>query len=332
MHGNILCFGELLLRFTAPGNERFMQTSKFNVFHGGAEANVAVSLSRFGHRVDMVSAVPGNPFGCSMIEALRGQGVDTSNIRRSHGRMGIYFLENGAVRRPSRIIYDREDSVFANTQASEYDWEYLLKDVDWLHISGITPAVGAEQAKAALQAAKLANKSGVKVSFDGNYRAALWEAWGGDGPKVLRELLSCAHTAFINEKDVALILESDVQSRGKAVEQAFANFPNLQFIANTRREQSSVADQNLTGEYYTRGERWSSRSHKLDGVVDRIGGGDAFAAGVLHGQIMDKSPQAVIDFAIAASAIKHSIPGDWNLTTVTEVTNAIVEDGLDVKR
>ena len=198
MARGVVCFGELLLRFTAPGSERLMQSPVFDVHHGGAEANVAVSLARLGHPARMVSALPDNAFGASMLTALKGQGVDVSSVLSAPGRMGLYFLETGAVRRPSRIVYDRAGSVFAETLASRYDWPALLDGAEWLHLSGITPAVGPEPAKAALTAVSAARKAGVRVSFDGNYRQALWEVWGGDGPALICEILESVDTAFIN--------------------------------------------------------------------------------------------------------------------------------------
>lgn len=332
MTGRIICFGELLLRFTSPGNERLMQSPKFDVHFGGAEANVGVSLSRFGHDVAMVSALPDNPFGQSMRQALRAQGVSDANVLSGDGRMGIYFLETGAVRRPSRIVYDRANSVFALTNADDYKWADLLKGADWLHLSGITPAVGPEPSKAALDAVKQAKAAGVKVAFDGNYREALWKAWGGNGPSVLKDILAHATVAFINERDISLLLGTDPEPRADAIARAFDTFPDLSAIAATKREQESVSDQTLTGELYTRDGHWTSRPHDMANVIDRIGGGDAFAAGVLHGLIEGLDSQHTIEFATAASAIKHSIPGDWNLTSLAEVEDAMNENGLDVRR
>lgn len=332
MAGRIVCFGELLLRFTSPGHERLMQSPKFNVHFGGAEANVAVSLARFVHDASMVSAVPDNPFGHSILSALKAQGVDTSNVVTSEGRMGLYFLETGAVLRPSRIVYDRANSVFAGIVSDQFDWTAILSGCDWLHISGITPAVGEGPAKAALAAINAAKAAGANVSFDGNYREALWKSWGGDGPAILKQILSQTDLAFINERDIGLILGTPFSDRAEAIETAFETFPALERIAATVRDQDSVSDQSLTGEFYTRSGIVRSRTHKLTQVIDRIGGGDAFAAGVLHGLIEDLPPQDLIEFATAASVIKHSIPGDWNLTNLAEVEDAMNEMGLDVKR
>lgn len=332
MTSKIVCFGELLLRFTAPGNERLLQSLSLDVHCGGAEANVAVSLSRFGHDAEMVSAVADNALGAAIVGALRAQGVGTSSIVSAPGRLGLYFLETGAVRRPSRIVYDRAGSVFAATAPGAYNWQKLLSGADLLHVSGITPAVGAEAAAAALAAVKAASQLGVTVSFDGNYREALWKSWNGDGPAVLRDILAQSSIAFINERDIALLLGTDVRSRAEAVAQAFDTFDKLECVAATIRQQDSVSSQTLTGDLFTRTGHWQSRAHDLPDVVDRIGAGDAFAAGLLHARLTGMSEQDSIEFAMAAGAIKHSILGDWNLTSVDEVMDAMNDDGLDVRR
>lgn len=332
MPGRIICFGELLLRFTAPGTERLLQSPHFNVFYGGAEANLAVSLARFGHSANMVSAVPDNPFGHAILAALKAQGVDVSGVQTGEGRMGTYYLETGAVTRPSRIVYDRAASTFAQSKPDAFDWDTLTKNADWLHVSGITPAVGPGPAYAALDAIAAARKAGTKVSFDGNYREALWKSWGSDGPIILKQILAGSDIAFINERDISLLLGQAIGDRTEAVKLAFEYFPILQTIAATVREQDSVTDQKLTGEIYTRDTHHVSKTHNMPQVIDRIGGGDAFAAGVLHGLIEGMPLSSVVEFATAASAIKHSILGDWNLTSAAEVEDAMTDNGLDVRR
>jgi 2-dehydro-3-deoxygluconokinase len=333
MTTDVLCFGELLLRLSPPGNERFGQSGALNVQFGGAEANVGVSLARFGHSVDMMSAIPeDHALADSVLAGLRAQGVGTSNILTRAGRMGMYFLETGAVRRPSRIIYDRAHSAFATSTADDYDWSSLLDGVKLVHLSGITPATGPGPAEASqLLAAKCAER-GIQLSFDGNYRELLWNSWDGNGPAILKNILSHATIAFINERDIALLLGTEPEPRKDAIARAFDTFPNLKIIAATQRAQSSVSNQSLIGEYYTRDAFFTSRAYELEGVVDRIGGGDAFAAGVLHCLLNDADPQYTIEFAMAAGAIKHSIPGDFNLTNVQEVEDAMNESGLDVRR
>ncbi len=328
----VICFGELLLRLTAPGSERLLQSASLDVCVGGAEANVAVSLANFGHDVAFASIVADNPLGSAALGELRRHNVDTRAVQRSSQRMGIYFLEPGAVRRPSGITYDRAGSAFAEASPDALDWISILPGADLFHISGVTPAIGPKAAEAAIRAVKAANAADVPVSFDGNYRALLWQAWDGDGPAILREILASATYAFINERDIALILKSRFESREGAFEAAFAEFPRLQAIAATTRQQSSVDDQAIAGELVTREKRWVSPVQELPGVIDRIGGGDAFAAGALHGLITARDAQYTIDFAVAAGALKHSIPGDFNRVSAAEVEAAMAGGSLDVRR
>lgn len=332
MAGRVVCFGELLLRLTAPGAERLLQSWSLDVCVGGAEANVGVSLAAFGHEVRFASVVADNPLATAALGELRRHGVRTDTVISAPGRMGLYFLEPGAVRRPARITYDRAGSAFAQAAPESLDWTAILSGADLFHVSGVTPAIGANGAAAAVRAVKAAVSAGVPVSFDGNYRALLWEAWDGDGPAILKEILSCATYAFINERDIALILNTRLESRQAAFEHAFDVFPRLRAIAATTRQQSSVDDQAIAGELVTREGRWTSPVHELPGVIDRIGGGDAFAAGALHGLLEGRDGQYTIDFAVAAGALKHSIPGDFNRASVAEVEAAMAGGSLDVKR
>ncbi|MFN7054038.1 sugar kinase [Hyphomonas sp.] len=328
----IVCFGELLLRLTAPGSERLLQSWSLDVCVGGAEANVGVSLAAFGHDVSFASIVADNPLGSAALGELKRHGVGTACVQRAPGRMGLYFLEPGAVRRPAAITYDRAGSAFAEAAPDALDWSSILPGTDLFHISGVTPAIGPKAANAALRAAAAAVNAGLPVSFDGNYRALLWEAWDGDGPAILRELLASATYAFINERDIALILREPFADRAAAYAAAFDAFPRLKAVAATTRQQSSVDDQALAAELVTREGRWVSPEHLLPGVIDRIGGGDAFAAGALHGLIAGRDPQHTIDFAVAAGALKHSVPGDFNRVTEAEVEAAMAGGSLDVRR
>lgn len=328
----VVCFGELLLRLTAPGSERLLQSPALGVSVGGAEANVAVSLANFGHDVHFASVVADNPLGAAALGELRRHNVDTRSVVRSEERMGLYFLESGAVRRPSGITYDRTGSAFSVASAESLDWTQILPGTDIFHISGVTPAIGAKASEAAIRAVQAANAAGVPVSFDGNYRALLWRAWDGDGPEILKQILKSATYAFINERDIALILRARFESREGAFEAAFAEFPRLRAIAATTRQQSSVDDQAIAGELVTRTRRWVSPVHELPGVIDRIGGGDAFAAGALHSVITGRDEQFTIDFAVAAGALKHSIPGDFNRVSIAEVEAAMAGGSLDIRR
>jgi 2-dehydro-3-deoxygluconokinase len=280
----------------------------------------------------MLSVVADNELGQAAIAELRKHGVQTQFVRQDAGRMGLYFLTHGAVSRPSTVLYDRADSAFARADADALDVEAALQGATWLHISGITPAVGAKAAKAACALVEAAVAHGVQVSFDGNYRAQLWANWGGDGPSILRNLLSHASLAFINERDLALILGEDFPSKEVAYQKAFEVFPRLQWIAATTRGMDSVTQQSLSGHLVSRTGQWSSRVHRMEQVVDRIGAGDGFAAGVLHGLIQAMTPQNCIEFATASGVIKHSIAGDFNLTNVAEVADLAAGGGLDVKR
>jgi len=332
MRATVACFGELLLRLSPPGGQRLAQTALLDVNVGGAEANVAVSLAQFGHAVRMTSVVPNSPLADRALGELMRHGVDVSRVQKATGRLGLYFLEPGAVVRPSRIVYDRAGSSFADAEPSSYDWRALLDGADWLHLSGVTPAVGANSAKAACDAVQAARDAGVSVSFDGNYRALLWQAWSGDGPSILRDILSCARIAFVNERDISLVLGEAFADRTAAYAAAFEAFPQLEIMAATTRQHASVGDQSITGEIVTREGRWVSATHTLDSIVDRIGTGDAFAAGVLHAVIEGRDPQYCIDFGAAAGALKHAVPGDFNLVSVAEVEELLAGGSLDVRR
>ena len=332
MAGSVVCFGELLIRLSGPGHERLLQSPRLDVAIGGAEANVAVCLARFGNQARMASVVADNDLGQAAIAEIRKHGVDTKLVRQTKGRMGLYFLSQGAVSRPSAVLYDRADSAFANSAADLTNPADVLDGAEWLHVSGVTPAVGPQASKAALALVEAATQAGVKVSFDGNYRAQLWAAWSGDGPAILKQILSHATLAFINERDVELILGERFASREAALQRAFEVFPQLHWIAATTRTLASVTQQGLQGELVSRTQRFVSKEHELSGVVDRIGAGDAFAAGLLHGLLAGHEPQAALEFAVASAVIKHSIPGDFNLTNVQEVSDAMAGGGLDVRR
>ena len=337
--GPIVCFGEVLVRLTAPDSELLLQSGRLNANFGGAETNVAVSLSRLGGRSRMVSVLPDNAIGRAAFDELRRHGVNVSGIRFAEGRMGLYFLTPGAVLRPSDVIYDRWGSVFAEAEPDAVDWPAMLSGAAALHLSGVTPALGPKAAQAALRAAKAANALGVPVSFDGNYRGKLWAKWDGDGPKILRELLACATLAFVDDRDIALVLKTSFEARDaaerrrKAAKAAFETFPNLKRIATTCRAQESMDRHELSAVTFARdGREVSSKAETLTGIVDRIGAGDAFAAGLLHGLQKGLDDQAALDFAKAAACLKHGIPGDFNLAGEADVKAMLAQEGLDIRR
>ncbi|MBU2048095.1 MAG: sugar kinase [Gammaproteobacteria bacterium] len=335
----VVCFGELLLRMSAPGRELLLQRGQLAVHAGGAEANVGVSLAHLGHAVAAVSTVPANPLGEFALGELRRHGVDTSAVRRTDGRMGLYFLTTGAVQRASEVVYDRADSAFANSSAADYDWDTLLAGADWLHLSGVSPALNPAMAQATLAAARAACARGVKVSFDGNFRPSLWARWQGDAPGILRELFACADLVFADYRDIGVVLgaefeQADVRERvDAAAAQAFAAFPRLQWMACTQRTPHSVDNHALGAMLIGRdGARAVAPTREMIGIVDRIGGGDAFAAGILHGMMRGFAPDAIVRFGLAAGCLKHSIPGDFNPVSEADIMALTGEERFDVRR
>jgi len=341
--GRILCFGEMLLRFSPNANELLMQSPALTVRPAGAEANVAVSLARFGAPTAMATVLPDNALGHGARDEVRKHGVETSSVVFKPGRMGLYFLTPGAVRRPSEVLYDRAGSAFVEHVHRAFDWDALLDGVEWLHASGVTPATGPNGSTAAVAIVEAAIRKGVKVSYDGNFRGKLWEQWDGDPPTTLGKMLSGATVAFADDRDFALVLKTRFDSadpavrRRQAAEAAFAAFPRLQRIACTLRVQESVADQALSAVMLTRGDdggviETNAEAIHMAGVVDRVGGGDAFASGVLFGLWSGWSDQEALDFGLAAAGLKHSVPGDFNLFTAAEVRAAMGDGGFDIRR
>jgi 2-dehydro-3-deoxygluconokinase len=336
--GRIVCFGELLLRLSAPGRELLFQSGQLDARFGGAEANVAASLAILGHASSMVSALPDHAVGHACAGELRRHGVDISGIHFGTGRMGLYFLTPGAMQRPAEVIYDRADSVFAHTPAAAWDWPTLLQGAHWLHLSGINLALGEHSAQTALDAMRAARAAGVAISFDCNYRSKLWGGRSGKAPRLLREVLAEADLLFGNERDIALVLDAnfrqtDGEQRFLAASQlAFGNFPRLRWMAATERQAPDAGTHELRGHLATREHVLTTRAHRLSGIVDRIGSGDAFAAGLLHGLATGMHEPAMLDFAVAAACLKHSVPGDVNLLREADMLEFLAQEGRDVKR
>ncbi|MDC8015926.1 sugar kinase [Tahibacter soli] len=335
MPKRVLCFGELLLRLGAPHRELLLQSPQLAVHVGGAEANVAVALAAFGHATAVAGTVADNALGRHAAGELRRHGVDTSRLVHAPGRMGLYFLETGALQRPSEVLYDRADSAFARARAASYDWPALLDGIDLLHLSGVTPALGAESAQAAIDAARCARERGVTVVFDGNYRGKLWQAWNGDAPALLGELFACANVAFADHRDIAIVLgrafDGDDADR-RAADAAFAAFSGLHAVASTRRTQHSVDRHELSAQLFTRDARFHAPAVTLEAIVDRIGGGDAFAAGVLHGRLSGWNDADSLAFGLAAGCLKHSVPGDFLALDAARVQALVGEARYDVRR
>jgi 2-dehydro-3-deoxygluconokinase len=337
--GPILCFGELLFRLSAPVGTRLMQGGMLEVSPGGAEANVAVGLARLGSPSAMASTLPTNDLASAMRITLRGAGVDDTLVRNSAaGRMGLYFYTPGGVRRPAEVLYDRAHSVFAHDPDVEVSALSALAP-GHIHVSGITPAVSAAASAATLRLLDWAHAHGVTASFDGNYRAKLWEAWGGNGPSVLREILRRVQIAFLDWRDVALILGAAPQGEtyearnDAAYRAAFEAFASLQLLAATRRSVLSPTHHALAAHAVTRnGERAKAAEIDLAGILDRIGTGDAFVAGFLHALRSGQGLEHVVAFALTCGAVKHGERGDMSNATEAEITRLMTADIQDVQR
>ena len=327
-----VCFGELLIRLSPPGRELLLQTPQLSTHYGGAEANVAISLVRLGHEARMVSVVPDNALAQGALGELRRYGVDTSGVQAGAGRMGLYFMTAGAGQRPSDVLYDRAQSAFALAASDAIDWKTALGGANWLHVSGVTPAVSANAAAAALRAVKAARSYGVKVSFDANFRAKLWQARGDDPRPTLNGLFGEADLMFANARDITLVTGDKCGSDEDAAKIAFARYPNLQRIAATERKVVSSDHHELCGLMFTRTGATRTKNNAITGIVDRIGGGDAFAAGLLHGLANGADDQNMLDFAAAAACLKHTIPGDFNLASEADVLFHLSGSGSDVRR
>jgi 2-dehydro-3-deoxygluconokinase len=332
----VVTLGEVMLRLKSPGFERLFQSSTLEATFGGAEGNVAASLAHFGVDARFVSAVPANSIGDACIATLRGFGVDTSMIRRQGERLGIYFLENGANQRPSRVTYDRSGSSISTARAADFDWDAVFDGADWFHISGVTPAISASAAELSIAAARAARDRGLTVSCDYNYRKNLWR-YGKSAPEVMRELVGLATVGIANEEDCqkALGIDIDVDVKSGAIERekyrtladrVLKTFPNLERQVITLRESHSADHNGWSAVMFDRNQFLSSRHYEITDIVDRVGGGDSFAAGLIYGLRAYKDGQRALEFATAASCLKHSILGDINRVSVADVEALMAGD------
>ncbi len=331
-----LAFGEIMLRLSPPGRELLLQTPRLDVWVAGAEANVVTQLAKLGHDTGIATMVPDNDLGRTAITTLRGHGVDTRTILTGGERMGLYFVTSGAGMRATEVIYDRAWSSFAEAPAASWDWDVLLAGVDRLHLSGITPALGPVPADSAIAAAEAATARGIPVSFDGNWRGKLWERWDSNPRAILTRLVEHADLMFGNHRDIALLLDRsfshDAEDRRReAAEAAFGAFPKLQTIASTARHVEHVDLHRMSARVDTRGGHAQTEEVVLAGIVDRIGGGDAFAAGVLHALRTGGDAAAAAATGLALAALKHSLPGDASLFRQGDI-DAYLAGGLDVRR
>lgn len=314
----VVTFGEVMLRLSTPAFQRFTQAVSFDVTYAGAEANVAVGLRNFGVPTAHVTSFPSNDLGHAAAQTLAKFGVDTSNIHFSDERMGVYFLENGAVQRAPKIIYDRFDSAFAHIKKNLFDWDSILKDASWFHYTGITPAISQGAADACLEAVTAAVKNGVKVSGDINYRRNLWQ-YGKSVRDIMPGLMEKTNLMIAGEAD----LENCAGISGKDWEDAsaktFQSFKNLQRIVKTNRESVSASHNKISAVSVSRMGVVKSKLYDVTHIVDRVGTGDAFAAGLLYADLQGKSESEALEFATASCVWKHSVPGDHNLASAEEI-------------
>ena len=328
-----ITFGEIMLRLKSPNLERFFQTPLLEATFGGGEANVAVGLARFGLNVAYVSVIPDNPIGDACIGELKKQGVDTSLIVRKGNRLGIYFLETGANQRPSKVIYDRSHSAIAEAELGDINWDRVFDGASWFHITSITPAISLSASELSLEAVKKAREKGITVSCDLNYRGKLWK-YGKSAPEVMAELVKYIDIAIGNEEDcqkslgvkVDINVESgklQVQRYKELTDKVLSLYPNLQKIAITLRESHSANQNGWSAVLNNREEFLVSKKYEIHNIVDRVGGGDAFNAGLIYGFDNINSDKEALEFAVAASCLKHSIPGDLPLISVKEVESLV---------
>lgn len=336
----VVTFGEIMLRLATPEHLRFRQARSFNATFGGGEANVAVSLANYGIDVDYVTRLPQNDLGAACAAELRSFGVGTSNIVYGGERLGIYYLETGAVARPSKVVYDRAHSSAATVERGMIDWEQVLAGADWFHWTGITPAISASAAEVCLDACRAANSLGVKVSCDLNYRKNLWK-YGKTAAEVMPALVECCDVILGNEEDAEKVFgikpegfdaaatqgEVDAAAFRSVCTQLMARFPRAKKVVITLRG-SINADHNTWGGVLFDGETlYRSPRYDITDIVDRVGGGDSFMGGLIYGLLTYDDDQRALNFAAAASALKHTIYGDFNMVSVAEVENLMKGDG-----
>jgi 2-dehydro-3-deoxygluconokinase len=333
---NVATFGEIMLRLSPPGKELLFQSPRLEAVFGGAEANVAVSLAILGHRSRWISVVPSNPVGEAAVRELRRYGVDVSAVVRGGRRLGIYFAETGADVRASQVIYDREGSGIAEAKTGDIDWEAAFAGMDWFHVSGITPALSVSAAELTLEAVAAARARGMTVSVDLNYRAKLWK-YGRPAPEVIRQVVGYADLLVGNEEDCQKALgvgaavdvasgRLDPLAYEELTAKVMTEFPNLARVALTLRESESADWNRWSAVLRDRTKFLSGPSFNIRAIVDRIGTGDAFAAGLIHGLTSFEADAEALDFAVAAAALKHSIPGDFNLSTEKDILTLVRGD------
>lgn len=334
--GPVIGVGEILLRLTPPNGRLIAQAQSMAVEVGGAEANVLAGLTSLGHPTALVSRVPDNPLGAMACGTLAGVGIDVSRVARAGGRMGLYFLEPGRSARAASITYDRAGSTFADAKVEDFDFAAALQGASLLHLSGITPALGPQGSKIALAAASAARKAGVPVSFDGNFRERLWAAWDSNPREILTELIGHAQILFGNHRDITLLSGKTFSADGEtrrveAAQAAFEMFPNLELISSTARTPIDSDSNRIAARADTRTDSYQTEEVLVAGIVDRIGTGDGFAAGVLDGWLRGGDCQEMAETGLAMGVLKHAIVGDMPLIS-RDCLDAYRAGEIDVRR
>mgnify|MGYP000124083179 FL=1 len=325
--GKIVTLGEIMLRLSPAGNYRFVQSESFQIFPGGGEANVAVSLANYGHTACFVSKLPSHEIGQIAVNALRRYGVKTEYISRGGDRVGLYYAETGASMRPSKVIYDRAHSAIAEADISDFDFDKIMEDADWFHWSGITPAISDKAAEIVRVACEAAKRHGVTVSVDLNFRKKLWTS--EKAISVMRPLMQYVDVCIGNEEDANMCLgykpDADVEGGKTDAEGYYEIFKGMmkefgfKYVVSTLRESYSASHNGWKALIYDGKTFYESKHYDINPIIDRVGGGDSFSAGLIHGLLSYKDQAKALEFAVAASALKHTIPGDFNLVSASEV-------------
>lgn len=325
--GKIVTLGEIMLRLSPAGNYRFVQSESFQIYPGGGEANVAVSLANYGHTACFVSKLPSHEIGQIAVNALRRYGVKTEYISRGGDRVGLYYAETGASMRPSKVIYDRAHSAIAEADISDFDFDKIMEDADWFHWSGITPAISDKAAEIVRVACEAAKRHGVTVSVDLNFRKKLWTS--EKAISVMRPLMQYVDVCIGNEEDANMCLgykpDADVEGGKTDAEGYYEIFKGMmkefgfKYVVSTLRESYSASHNGWKGLIYDGKTFYESKHYDINPIIDRVGGGDSFSAGLIHGLLSYKDQAKALEFAVAASALKHTIPGDFNLVSTSEV-------------
>ncbi len=326
----IVTFGEVMLRLSPPNFQKITQATHFEVVFGGCEANVAMSLAHFGKKTAHITKFPENDLGKAAITFLRGQGVDTQYITQGEGRMGLYFLETGVSLRASQIIYDRYGSAFSQIKENEFDWQKILKNADWFHWSGITPALSGACAQSLRKALEICRKKDIYVSADVYFRSNLWR-YGKKPQEVLPDLVAQSNLILANEANMQELFGIEIISKAKNIfvesaKKMQKKYPSLQKIVDTERFSHSATHNEISAKMWNGKDFLQTQKVAINPIVDRIGGGDAFVAGLIYGSTTYQNDQKALDFGICASALKHTLAGDSNCVSVQEVETLLQGD------